>query len=358
MQQRKTAILTLEDGTQFVGKSFGYEMPCAGEVVFSTAMAGYPESLTDPSYSGQILVTTYPSLGNYGVPPQVIENGLSKYLDSEKIQCKAIICQDYSWDYSHWQATRSLSEWLTQERVVGLYGMDTRALTKKIRDNGSMLGKITFESESEIDFENPNLENLVSKVSCSEILEYGAGDKTVAVLDCGVKHYIIRALIERGVKVVRLPWNTDLSKITYDGLIISDGPGNPELLSSVVENVKYALSQDKPVFGICLGNELMALAAGAKTYKLKYGHRGHNQPVRRNGSNRCYITTQNHGYSVDVTTLPSDWKELYVNMNDNTNEGIQHHDKPFFGVQFLPEANGEPQDTTCVFDEFFKLLDC
>ena len=356
MQQRKTAILTLEDGTQFVGKSFGYELPCAGEVVFSTAMAGYPESLTDPSYSGQILVTTYPSLGNYGVPPQIIENGLSKYLDSEEIHCKAIICQDYSWEYSHWQATRSLSEWLTQERVVGLYGVDTRALTKKIRDNGSMLGKITFENEKDIDFDDPNQKNLVAEVSCKEVLEYGDGDKTVAVLDCGVKHYLIRALINHCVKVLRLPWNSDLTKYTYDGLIVSDGPGNPELLESVIENVKYALTQDKPVFGICLGNELMALAAGAKTYKLKYGHRGHNQPVRLAGSNRCYITTQNHGYSVDAKTLPSDWVESYINMNDNTNEGIKHLTKPYYGVQFLPETNGEPQDTTGIFEEFFKLI--
>ena len=328
MQQIKKAILTLENGIQFVGKSFGYEMPCSGEVVFNTAMTGYPESLSDPSYLGQILVTTYPILGNYGVPPYEVNNGICVNFESEKIHCKAIICQDYSWDYSHWQATRSLSEWLIEEKVVGLYDIDTRAITKIIRDKGAMLGKITFKDTDDVPLYDPNSENLVAKASCKEVIEYGAGDKTVVLVDCGVKHNIIRCLVGRGVKVIRVPWDYDFSKIAYDGLFISNGPGN----------------------------QILSMAAGAKTYKLKYGHRGHNQPVRKVGTNKCYITSQNHGFAVDSTTIPSDWEELFINMNDNSNEGIRHKSKPFFSAQFHPEACSGPLDTQVIFDDFISLL--
>ena len=213
MQETKKAVLTLEDGTTFEGFSFGYDKPCAGEVVFSTAMTGYPESLTDPSYSGQILVTTYPMLGNYGVPPRSDDNVTDTYFESDKIHCEAIICQDYSWDYSHWQASRSLSEWLRDEKVVGLYGIDTRALTKRLREKGSMLGKIVIEGGDDIEFHDPNKENLVARVSCKEIAEYGKGNKTVVLVDCGVKYNIIRCLVNRGVKVVRVPWNYDFTQL-------------------------------------------------------------------------------------------------------------------------------------------------
>lgn len=356
MRETKKAILTLEDGTIFEGKSFGYEKPCAGEVVFSTAMTGYPESLTDPSYSGQILVTTYPILGNYGVPANELKNGVNEYYESEKIHCEAVLCQDYSWDYSHWQASQSLSEWLISEQVAGVYGIDTRALTKKLRESGSMLGKITIEGCGDTEFKDPNDENLVSKVSCKEVLEYGKGEKTVVLVDCGVKHNIIRCLVERGVKVVRVPWDYDFSTLEYDGLFISNGPGNPDFADKTVENIRKALQNDKPICGICMGNQLLAKAAGAKTYKLKYGHRSHNQPVREVDTERCYITSQNHGYAVDNSTIPADWEPRFINMNDGTNEGIRHKTKPFFSAQFHPEACSGPKDTESLFDEFIKLL--
>lgn len=356
MQKTKNAILTLEDGTRFVGKSFGYDKACAGEVVFNTAMTGYPESLTDPSYSGQLLVTTYPILGNYGVPPESIKDNVSGYLESNKIHCEAIICQDYSWNFSHWQAAQSLNEWLNKEKVVGIYGIDTRALTKKLRECGSMLGKITMEGGEDIEFHDPNKENLIAKVSCTEVTEYGSGEKTVVLVDCGVKHNIIRCLVRRGVKVVLVPWDYDFTEMDYDGLFISNGPGDPDMAQATITHVRKALQGDKPICGICMGNQILSKAAGAQTYKLKYGHRSHNQPCRQIGSNRCFITSQNHGFAVDSSTLPDDWEVLFVNMNDNTNEGIRHKTKPFFSAQFHPEASSGPKDTEFLFDDFVKML--
>lgn len=356
MRQTKKALLTLEDGTIFEGQSFGFEKPCAGEVVFSTAMTGYPESLTDPSYSGQILVTTYPIIGNYGVPPRNGDANMCAHFESEKIHCEAIMCQDYSWEYSHWLADRSLSEWLKEEKVVGVCGIDTRALTKRLRESGSMLGKIVIEGCDNIDFKDPNKENLVAKTSCKEIIEYGEGSKTVVLVDCGVKFNIIRCLVERGVKVVRVPWNYDFNTLQYDGLFISNGPGNPDFAEETVINLRKAIEGNKPICGICMGNQLLSKAAGAKIYKLKYGHRSHNQPVREVGSNRCFITSQNHGFAVDNKTLGADWEPLFINMNDDTNEGIRHKTKPFFSAQFHPEACSGPTDTEFIFDKFIELL--
>lgn len=356
MHDTLPAALILADGTRFEGKSFGFPASTAGEVVFNTAMTGYPESLTDPSYEGQILVTTYPLLGNYGVPPEGSAENVSRYLESSRIHCRAIVAQDYSWDHSHWLATRSLSDWLREEKITGIYDIDTRALTKHLRDHGSMLGKIVVEGSPEPDFYDPNLENLVAKVSCKEPEYHGTGDKTVVVVDCGIKHNIIRCLTRRGVKVVLVPWDYDFNTLNYDGLFISNGPGNPDLAQATVENLRKALRGDKPICGICMGNQLLAKAAGASTYKLKYGHRSHNQPVRRAGTNQCYITSQNHGFAVDDTTLPADWEPLFVNMNDGTNEGIRHRTKPFFSAQFHPEASSGPKDTEFFFDEFVALL--
>lgn len=356
MRQTKSAVLILEDGTTFEGKSFGYDSAAAGEVVFNTAMTGYPESLTDPSYEGQILVTTYPILGNYGVPPRRNVNDVSQFYESESIHAKAIIAQDYSWEHSHWQADRSLSQWLEEEKIPGVYGIDTRALTKHLREKGSMLGKIIVEGCEDIPFYDPNLENLVAKTSCKEVETYGEGEKTVVLVDCGTKHNIIRCLTRRGVKVIRVPWNFDFTSIDYDGLFISNGPGNPDMAEETVVNIRKALLMDKPVCGICMGNQLLSKAAGAKTYKLKYGHRSHNQPVLKVGTNTCYITSQNHGFAVDDTTLPEDWEPLFINMNDGTNEGIRHKTKPFFSAQFHPEASSGPKDTEFIFDDFIKLL--
>lgn len=356
MRETKKAILTLEDGTIFEGKSFGSEKSSAGEVVFNTAMSGYPESLTDPSYSGQILVTTYPIQGNYGVPPKTEDNHLKEHFESDKIHCKAIVCQDYSWEHSHWQAERSLSSWLKDEGIAGIYGVDTRALTKLLREKGSMLGKISIEGCPNVDFYNPNEENLVALTSCKEITKYGNSGKTVVLVDCGVKLNIVRCLLNRGVQVIRVPWNYDFTQLDYDGLFISNGPGNPDFAIETVENIKKALTQDKPICGICMGNQLLSKAAGATIYKLKYGHRSHNQPVKRVGTNECYITSQNHGFAVDDSTIGSDWEPYFVNMNDGTNEGIRHKTKPFFSAQFHPEACSGPTDTSFIFDEFINLL--
>lgn len=356
MHNPKPALLILEDGTQFEGQSFGYEGSASGEVVFNTAMTGYPESLTDPSYEGQILVTTYPILGNYGVPPRREKDDVSEYYESDRIHCRAIVAQDYSWEHSHWQADRSLSQWLQEERIPGIYGIDTRALTKQLRDKGSMLGKIIVDGSADPGFYDPNKENLVAKVSCKNVEHHGSGEKTVVLVDCGVKHNIIRCLTRRGVKVVLVPWDYDFNTIDYDGLFISNGPGNPDMVDITVENIRKAMKTGKPICGICMGNQLLSKAAGAKTYKLKYGHRSHNQPVREAGTNRCFITSQNHGFAVDDSTLPDGWEPLFINMNDGTNEGIRHKTLPYFSAQFHPEASSGPKDTEFLFDEFIKLL--
>ena len=358
MRKDKSAVLILEDGTRFEGKSFGYEASTSGETVFNTAMTGYPESLTDPSYEGQILVTTYPILGNYGVPPRREKDDVSEYYESDHIHCRAIVAQDYSFLHSHWQADRSLADWLKEEKIPGIYGIDTRALTKHLREKGSMLGKIVIEGDDEnaVPFYNPNAENLVAKVSCSEVEIHGQGEKTVVLVDCGVKHNIIRWLTRRGVRAVMVPWDYDFTSIPYDGLFISNGPGNPDMAVKTVENIRKAMTIGKPICGICMGNQLLAKAAGATTYKLKYGHRSHNQPVRRVGTDLCYVTSQNHGFAVDQETLPSDWEPLFVNMNDGTNEGIRHKTLPFFSAQFHPEASSGPKDTEFLFDEFIAML--
>ncbi len=363
MRDTRRAVIILEDGTQYEGKSFGYEASTSGEVVFNTAMTGYPESLTDPSYEGQILVTTFPLLGNYGVPPTGGTAALSDHYESTHIHCKAIVAQDYAWEHSHWLADRNLADWLKEEHITGIYGIDTRALTKHLREKGSMLGKIVVEGCDDVDFYDPNRENLIAKTSCTEVLTYGTDTddsgrqrKTVVLVDCGIKHNIIRCLMRRGVKVVRVPWDYDFSGIAYDGLFISNGPGNPDFADITVSHIRAAMATGRPICGICMGNQLLAKAAGASTYKLKYGHRSHNQPVRRVGTNTCYITSQNHGYAVDADTLPAEWEPLFVNMNDGTNEGIRHRSRPWFSAQFHPEASSGPRDTEFFFDEFINML--
>ncbi len=354
MLEVKQAKLILEDGTVFTGKSFGSESAVAGEVVFYTAMTGYPESLTDPSYTGQILVSTYPMIGNYGVPFSNLENGIHRFYESDKLHISALIVSDYSFEFSHWNAEKSLGDLLKEHNVPGLFDIDTRALTKILREKGSMLGKIEFDEE--IEFYDPNKENLVARVSCNKKEVYGEGGNRVVLIDCGVKNNIIRCLLDRDSTVIRVPWDYDFTNEKFDGVFISNGPGDPAMCTKTVEHVKSVIDEEVPIMGICLGNQLLARAVGAETYKLKYGHRSHNQPVLLEGTNKCYITSQNHGYAVKTETLPNDWQPLFTNVNDGTNEGIKHKTKPFFSTQFHPEASSGPTDTEFLFDEFIESI--
>lgn len=347
--------LVLEDGSELTGKSFGAPESVAGEVVFNTAMTGYPESLTDPSYKGQILVLTYPLIGNYGVPVSEEEGGMLKYYESDMIQISGLVISDYSFDYSHWNAEGSLAGWLQKNKVPGIFGLDTRALTKKLREKGTMLGKIVVD-DRDVEWYDPNKENLVAAVSTKKKEVYGNGKYKILLIDCGVKNNIIRYFLEKDTTVIRVPWNTDLSKEEYDGLFISNGPGDPKMCTQTIKQLEAAVEGDKPIFGICLGNQLLSLASGADTYKLKYGHRSHNQPVLKVGTNRAYISSQNHGFAVDNDTLGDDWEPLFVNINDQTNEGMKHKTKPIFSTQFHPEASGGPTDTAFLFDEFMDLI--
>ena len=358
----REARLTLEDGTTFAGRTFGYEGDAAGEVVFNTAMTGYPESLTDPSYAGQILVMTYPLVGNYGVPlTGAGADGLPLLMESDRIHVKALVVADRSEAFSHWNARESLDAWLKREGVTGLTGIDTRRLTMKLRESGVMMGRIETLPSQTFPLADNRYDNVnwVEQVSCREVITYNKGaGKRVVLVDCGVKANIIRCLVRRGIEVVRVPWDYDFTQLAFDGLFLANGPGDPERCDKTVAHVREFLGSApaRPCMGICLGNQLLARAAGAQTYKLKYGHRSHNQPVRRVGTTQCFITSQNHGYAVDDTTLPHDWQPLFVNMNDGSNEGIAHRTKPWMSAQFHPEACSGPVDTEFLFDEYMKML--
>lgn len=350
----KKAKLVLEDGTTLTGISFGYEESKNGEVVFNTGMVGYPETLTDPSYCGQILVLTYPLIGNYGVPGREIENGLLKNFESNKINLQGLIISDYSNEYSHWNAVQSLGEWLKEEKVPALYGIDTRMLTRKLREKGTLPGKIIFDED--VEFENPNIRNLVADVSIKEPVLHSKGEKKIVLVDCGVKNNIIQAFLRRNISVLQVPYDFDFLSIESDGILISNGPGDPKIVNSTIEKTRTAMQKNIPILGICLGCQILGLASGADTYKLRYGHRSHNQPVNESGTRRCYITSQNHGYAIDSNTLSEDWREWFVNDNDGTNEGIIHISKPFFGAQFHPEASPGPDDTEFIFDMFVRAI--
>lgn len=356
----RNVTLVLQDGTKFHGKSFGYDAPVAGEVVFNTAMMGYPESLTDPSYAGQLVTLTFPLVGNYGVPPFTFgAEGLPTFMESDHIHASAIIVSDYSEQYSHWNANESLAEWLKREQVPGITGIDTRELTKVLREHGVMMGQIIFDDDpTNIPQAQYEGVNFVDRVSCKEIIRYNEGaGKRVVLVDCGVKANIIRNLIERGLEVVRVPWNYDYTGMEFDGLFLGNGPGDPDLCQDAVNILRQQMNKNrKPICGICMGNQLMAKAGGANIYKLKYGHRSHNQPVRMVGTDKCYITSQNHGYAVDASTLDKDWSELFVNMNDGSNEGVRHNTNPWFTSQFHPEACSGPVDTLFMFDLFVEKL--
>jgi carbamoyl-phosphate synthase small subunit len=352
---RKKAKLVLEDTSIFEGYSFGAEKAVSGEVVFNTGMVGYPESFTDPSYRGQILVLTYPLIGNYGVPKDVFDKDkLSMKFESKYMQIKGLVVVDYCERPSHWNASKCLDEWLKESRVPAIQGIDTRAITKKLRERGTMLGKIVFNKD--IDFYDPNKVNLMDEVSIKEPIIYSRGHEKIVLVDCGCKNNILRNLLDRNLSVCVVPWNYDFLEENFDGVVISNGPGDPKMCGQTIENVRKVMKRKIPIFGVCLGNQILALAAGGNTYKLKYGHRGQNQPCGLHNSERAFITSQNHGFAVDRESLGREWEEWFVNLNDGTNEGIRHSTRPFMSVQFHPEATPGPFDTGFLFDDFLKLL--
>jgi carbamoyl-phosphate synthase small subunit len=319
-------------------------------------MVGYPESLTDPSYAGQILVLTYPLVGNYGVPASDRDEfGLLKHFESGKIQVSGLAISRLSSDTSHWSAERSLEEWLSEEGVPGITGVDTRALAKLIREKGAMLGKLVPAGQ-DAELRDPNRRNLVAEVGIDEPLTYGADGPRVVVVDTGAKESIIRSLVLAGARVLRVPWDHDFFGEEFDAICLPNGPGDPKMADVTISNVRRALKQRIPLFGICLGNQILALAAGADTYKLKFGHRSQNQPCQEVGARSCFVTSQNHGYAVNGATLPEGWREWFVNANDGTNEGIRHDWKPARSVQFHPEAAPGPVDTRFLFERFLDML--
>jgi carbamoyl-phosphate synthase small subunit len=341
-----TAKLVLEDGSAFAGRPHGAPRSVSGEVVFNTGMVGYTEALTDPSYSGQIMVLTYPLVGNYGVPPA---------FESGRIQAAGLVVSELALEYSHATAQKSLPQWLHEEGIPCLAGVDTRALTKKLRQQGCMLGKIVVGGE-DVALDDPNRRNLVAAVSNAERVVYEGKGKSVVVVDCGAKGSIVEELRARELTVIRVPWNYDFLAEDFDAVLVSNGPGDPTACAPTIRNLEKALRMRKPVMGICLGHQLMALAAGASTYKLKFGHRGHNQPCIEEASGRCLITSQNHGYAVDPATLPAGWEPWYTNANDGSNEGMRHVSRPFMSVQFHPEAAPGPVDSRGLFDRFADMM--
>jgi len=353
------AKLILEDGSIFIGSSFSVSKNVSGEVVFNTGMVGYTLSLTDPSYKGEILALTYPLIGNYGVRSN--SSSLPIGFESNKIQAEALIISDYSFNYSHWQAKKSLQTWLKKEKIPAIFGIDVRALTKRLREKGTMLGKIeisTAKNKLPKKILDPNKRNLVDEVSTKKVIPYGNGKRKIVLVDCGVKNNIIRSLVQRKVEVIRVPWDYNFFKEIdkIDGVLFSNGPGDPMLAKKSIESMKKCFEYNVPTFGICLGSQLMGLAAGAKTFKLKYGHRSQNQPCLMNGTKKAFITSQNHGYAVTSSTIPKNWKSMFTNLNDKSNEGIIHSKKPFFSVQFHPEASPGPYETGFLFDKFLGLI--
>jgi len=348
------AQLVLEDGTTITGRLFGFPKSVAGEVVFNTGMVGYPEALTDPSYSGQILVLTFPLIGNYGVPARNAESAATPF-ESGRIQAAGLIVSELAPGYSHRTACSSLSRWLWDEGIPCLAGVDTRALTKRLRQQGSKLGKILV-GKDDVPFSDPDRLNLVAAVSVGERVLYPGGKRIVVVVDCGCKSSIIENLRARGLTIIRVPWDYDFLAEDFDAVLVSNGPGDPKVCGTTIRNIERAMRLNRPIMGICLGHQLLALAAGATTYKLKFGHRGHNQPCLEEGTRRCFITSQNHGFAVDPASLPQGWEPWFTNANDGSNEGIRHRTRPFLGVQFHPEGAPGPVDSKHLFDLFLSLV--
>jgi len=356
--------LVLEDGTTMVGTSFGAARAAAGEVVFNTGMSGYVETLTDPSYRGQILVPTYPLIGSYGVPAPREPGSIARPYEADHVQVQGLVVQSYVGAHSHHAATRSLGHWLEGEGIPAVTGIDTRTLTRKLRELGTMKGWL-FPADMDLDRAKRQAhtvemrEEVFRLVSPKETVRYPGGEIRILLVDCGAKDNIVRSLLDRGCTVVRAPWHTRLTDLAMecDGVMLGNGPGDPKDLRPLIEQVRVLVgAYPRPIFGICLGNQILALAAGGDTYKLPYGHRGVNQPVQDLLTRRCYVTSQNHGYAVRDASLPADWEPWFVNINDGTNEGIRSRTRPFFSVQFHPEASPGPEDAGFLFDDFLRLV--
>lgn len=366
MESNKEGALQLDDGSSFRGFLFGNDHSVTGEVVFSTSMVGYPEALTDPSFYGQILLLSYPMIGSYGVAGDSLKEGLSTLFESERIMVSGLVVAHYSFNYSHWRAIKSLDSWLKEQQVTGLFGVDTRAVIKRLRMSGALSGRVAplgVGSTSPIPptLLSPSNGVVLPKgaaLSCKEPLYYGSGKKRVVVVDCGVRHSILRELIGSGLEVVRVPWDFDFNQLQFDGVVISNGPGTPDHYLATIENIVRFMELEKqsdsprPLMGICLGNLLIAKAIGAEIEKMRYGHCGANQPIKATDSSRSFITSQNHSYVVLPSTLNEEWYPSFVNLNDGTIEGISHKSKPYFGTQFYPGVEGAPSDTNFIYKQF------
>lgn len=345
----KKSYLILENGHVFNGLAPDWQTGVfTGEVVFTTGMCGYPESLTDPSFADQILVFTYPLIGNYGV-------GNPSFWESKKIHAAGVVVNESCLNWSHHAGLHSFEEWLKNESIPLLTGVDTRALTKILRSEGALLGALSDQSQKPL-FKDPNLNHLVAKVSVPGKQIYGNGKKRVIAVDCGMKESMLRQLQSYPIEIVRVPYDYDYSEEPFDGVFLSNGPGDPMRCEETISILKKAMAKKKPIFGVCLGSQMLALAAGASTYKLDFGHRGQNQPCIDLDSGKCYITSQNHGFAVDEKTLPNGWKVIFRNLNDGSVEGVAHTSLPFYAVQFHPEASPGPTDTRWFFDRFYACL--
>lgn len=352
--------LVLEDGAVFKGQFFGFPREVAGEVVFSTGMVGYPESLTDPSFKSQIIVFTYPLIGNYGLPRPRRRHQLIVNFESKRIHAAGVVVTCQSKSASHWAARLSFADWLKENKTPGLSNIDTRYLTQKLRQKGVMLGKLVFKKppQKNLEFYDPNRENLAGKVSCSRPIKYQGGKKRILLIDCGVKTSIIKSLLQLKITVIQVPWNFDPFRdgLRFDAVVVSNGPGDARKLPETIKTVRKILENNIPFLGICLGNQILALAVGGKIYKMKYGHHSQNQPCLLKGTQKAFVTSQNHGYAVRASSLPHEWKEWFFNLNDGSNEGIIHRKKPFASIQFHPEASPGPVDTRFIFEEFLAWI--
>jgi carbamoyl-phosphate synthase small subunit len=362
---RKKCTLTLSSGQSFEGQLIGAPLNSSGELVFTTGMVGYTEALTDPSYFGQILIFSYPLIGNYGIPeiPKELSLPIPRGFESARANVAGVIVTIDSPDAYHWNSFSDLDKWLKKEGVPGIVGLDTRHLVQLTRESSTLLGKVSPEGAEGYrhlggeftatdEYFDPGQNLILPAVSTPERKTLGNGKVRIGLVDCGVKWNIVRQLIDKDCTVEILPWDTDLSSVECDGWLLSNGPGDPMNTGDLIERVRGLTANRKPVLGICLGHQILSAAAGCKTKRMEYGHRSHNQPIYLVGTRKGAITSQNHGYVVCEDSLPEGWKPWFKNANDDTIEGIIHEDLPFRSVQFHPEAAGGPRDTSWIIEEF------